>query len=150
VAAGVAVAIAFVAVAVRLIRGRPRSARGAAKNPQRPVTGEVVRLPVAQHPARLEEAAGAAHLLPPVSTLTTRALGEEWVRTTAELAGWLSPAARASLVSRRQEALDELERRDPDGFERWLAAGPAGGSDPAEFVRGGPARPGWIADSDAA
>jgi hypothetical protein len=151
VAAGVAVGIAFVAVAIRLIRGRrPRSAPGAATTPQRPVTGEVVRLPVTQHPARREASAGAGHLLPPVSTLTTRALGDEWVRTTAELAGWLSPAARASLVSRREEVLDELERRDPDGFGLWLAAGPAGGSDPAEFVRGGPARPGSIADTDAA
>jgi hypothetical protein len=84
----------------------------------------------------------------PVAALSTRALGQEWVRTTAALAGRLSPAARASLVGRREEALDELERRDSDGFARWLVAGP--GSDPADFVRDGPARRGPVADTDAA
>ena len=78
-------------------------------------------------------------------TLTTRALGDEWLRTTAALTGRLTPAARAALVTRREEALDELERRDPDGFDRWLAAGPVRGSDPADFVRGGPARRGPVA-----
>jgi hypothetical protein len=62
----------------------------------------------------------------------------------------LSPVARQTLVARREETLDELERRDPDGFARWLAAGPAAGSDPADFVRGGPAHRGPVADTDAA
>ncbi len=52
--------------------------------------------------------------------------------------GWLDAAARRSIVERREATLDELERRDPAGFGRWLAAGPAPGSDPADFVRGGP------------
>jgi hypothetical protein len=52
------------------------------------------------------------------------------------LSAKLQPAARAAIVRRRQETLDELERRDPDGFARWLAGGPAPGSDPARFVRG--------------
>jgi hypothetical protein len=58
--------------------------------------------------------------------------------------------ARQWLVARREEALDELERRDPDGFARWLAAGPNRASDPADFVRGGPAHRGPVADTDAA
>jgi hypothetical protein len=74
-------------------------------------------------------------LLPPVPQLSTRALGQEWVRTSGVLAGRLDPAVRAALVRRRQEALDELELRDPDGFARWLIAGPVPGSDPAEYVR---------------
>jgi hypothetical protein len=74
-------------------------------------------------------------LLPPVEQLTTRALGREWLRSTAALAGRLEPVVRASLVRRREDALDELERRDPDGFARWMAAGPAPGSDPADWLR---------------
>jgi len=70
----------------------------------------------------------------PVSKLTTSALGGEWLRTTSALAGRLQPAARASIVRRRQETLDELERRDPVGFARWMAGGPAPGSNPAQFV----------------
>jgi hypothetical protein len=85
------------------------------------------------------DVAGAARVLPPVSALPTDALGREWLRTSAALAGRLEPAARSSIVRRRQAALDELERRDPDGFARWLAAGPAPGSDPARYVGGGPA-----------
>ncbi|WP_448625596.1 hypothetical protein [Geodermatophilus sp. URMC 64] len=87
-------------------------------------------------PAGRPDAGGAARLTAPVSDLPTAALGREWVRTTAALAGWLEPAARESLVRRRQEALDELERRDPEGFASWLADGPQPGSDPAEYVRG--------------
>jgi hypothetical protein len=71
----------------------------------------------------------------PVAQLTTSALGGEWLRTTSALAGRLQPAARASIVRRRQETLDELERRDPAGFARWMAGGPAPGSNPAQFVQ---------------
>jgi hypothetical protein len=78
---------------------------------------------------------GPVDLLPPVPTLSTRALGQEWLRTSAILAGRLDPAARAVLVGRRQEALDELELRDPAGFARWMLAGPVPGSDPADYVR---------------
>ncbi len=86
----------------------------------------------------------------PVWTLTTPALGQEWLTTTAALAGRLEPAARQSLVDRRGDTLDELERRDPDGFARWLADGPARGSDPSDFVHGGPVLDGPAADTDAA
>ena len=80
-------------------------------------------------------ATGGARLLPPVSALTTRALGREWLRTTTALAGRLDPAARESIVRRREDALDELERRDPVGFARWIAEGPQPGSDPADYLR---------------
>jgi len=97
-----------------------------------------------------EPARGVAGLLVPVTALSTEALGQEWTRTTAVLAGRLDPTTRQSLVLRRGEALDELERRDPAGFARWLAAGPALGTDPAAFVRGGPVSGGTVADTDAA
>jgi hypothetical protein len=61
-------------------------------------------------------------------------LGRAWVRSSAALSSTRDPVARARLVSRRQQALDELERRDPDGFARWLAAGATIDSDPARWV----------------
>jgi hypothetical protein len=71
----------------------------------------------------------------PVAGLSTRDLGREWLLTNGLLACALQPAAREALVLRRQETLDELERRDPEGFARWLSqAGPT--SDPADFVQG--------------
>ena len=139
--AAVLVLAALTAVALRWGRGeRVRAASPGTRG----TAAEVVRLPVGPpHPGL----AGDSRMLP-VTALSTRALGEEWLRTTAALAGRLSAAARASLVGRREEVLDELERRDPAGFARWLVAGAA--SDPADFVRGGPAQRGPVADTDAA
>jgi hypothetical protein len=77
-----------------------------------------------------------AHPQPPVSLLPTSDLGSEWLRTTSALACQVDAAARQNIIRRRQETLDELERRDPAGFARWLAAGAASDSDPATFVRG--------------
>jgi hypothetical protein len=108
---------AAAALALWLLRERRRAAARAGR-PEPPVPLWAVR------PDRAEL---------PVGALPTAVLGEEWLRTTAALAGRLDPAARQAVVRRRQETLDELERRDPDGFARWLAAGTGG--DPALFVR---------------
>jgi hypothetical protein len=74
--------------------------------------------------------------LPPVTALSTEDLGREWLESTTLLAGRLEPAVRTAIVRRRQDALDELERRDPEGFLRWLTTGPVLDRDPAPFVRG--------------
>jgi hypothetical protein len=145
VAALVVVTAVLAVVALRWARGK-RSSSAPTGDRGQPASGDVVRLPAGPQPP---SPTGDSRFLP-VEALTTRALGDEWLRTTAALAGRLTPAARAALVARREEALDELERRDPDGFDRWLAAGPVRGSDPADFVRGGPGRRGPVADSDAA
>jgi hypothetical protein len=78
-------------------------------------------------------------VLPPVSSLSTEALGREWVRTTTALAGPLDAGTREAIVVRRQQTLDELERRDPDGFARWLSGVPMPGSDPSGDLRHGDA-----------
>jgi hypothetical protein len=104
----------------------PAPAGGTTPAPPRPVTG-----------ARPAETVGTVTYLPPVATLPTAALGREWLSTTTALAGRLHPAARQSIVRRRQETLDELERRDPDGFARWLAEGSLD-SDPARYLAEGP------------
>ena len=134
-------ALVVVAMLVYLRRSRPRAADR--------VGGGILRM--APRPVGSATAAPALPtLLPPVATMSTESLGQEWTRTTALLAGRLDPAARQALVLRREEALDELELRDPAGFARWLLAGPAGAGDPAAFVRGGPVHRGPVADTDAA
>jgi hypothetical protein len=110
----------------------------------------VTRLPSADRPVPIDASSEPARLLPPFTTLTTAELGQEWLRTTAVLGGRLDDGVRQSLVARREEALDELERRDPAGFARWLAAGPTLTSDPAGYVAGGPLRGDPAADTDAA
>jgi hypothetical protein len=75
--------------------------------------------------------------LPPVSSLSTGDLGREWIRTSTALNGPLDARTRTEIVVRRQETLDELERRDPDGFARWLAGLPLAGSDPSGDLRHG-------------
>jgi hypothetical protein len=83
--------------------------------------------------------AGPTLLMPPVGGLSTRAVGDEWLHTTALLDARLDPVIRRAIVARRESLLDELERRDPVGFARWLADGPVPASDPAEHVRDLPA-----------
>ncbi len=58
---------------------------------------------------------------------------------TTALSGPLDARSREAIVARRQEALDELERRDPEGFARWLAGVPLPGSDPSGDLRHGDA-----------
>ena len=96
--------------------------------------------PPARAPRLADVAAGRpVVVLPPVSTLSTEALGREWVRTTTALAGPLDAGTREAIVVRRQQTLDELERRDPDGFARWLSGVPLPGSDPSGDLRHGDA-----------
>jgi hypothetical protein len=71
----------------------------------------------------------------PVAQLATSALAIEWRQTTVALAGPLAPRTRQALVQRRQEALDEFERRDPIGFARWLAVGAPPDGDPADYLQ---------------
>ncbi len=77
---------------------------------------------------------GDAPVLVPVSALSTDQLGREWLRTSSALAGQLAPATREAVAARRQDTLDELERRDPVGFARWLADDSPVSRNPAEYV----------------
>ena len=131
-----------------LLRAQRRGA-GTASAGTPPVAPAPTSWPAPVSPSRGSGWADRGRL--PVSALPTEVLGREWLRTTAALSGRLDPAARQTIVRRREETLDELERRDPGGFARWLAAGP--GSDPAQFVRGdvrGDIRGDTAAGTDAA
>jgi hypothetical protein len=150
---GVAALVVGTALAVWLVRAAMR-ARHAGPRPSSGSTSPApyeVLLSLAQPEPPSERRSpfvGCADLLPPVATLGTATLGQEWLTTTAALAGRLTPRTRESLVGRREEVLDELERRDPDGFARWLAERPTGASDPADYVRGGPVHDGPPAGTD--
>jgi hypothetical protein len=84
---------------------------------------------------RIGSVGSARSVLPPVRMLSGRALGEEWLRTTALLDAAPEPLTREAVAARRAAVLDELERRDPEGFARWLALGTDRGSNPAEFLQ---------------
>lgn len=116
-----AAALSVVAVGGAVVVAVRHGKRAAAPRP---------KIPAAPVPDLQEADAGG-----PVPGLTTQALGREWLRTTALLGGALLPEDRAALVRRRQEALDELERRDPEGFGRWLSVG-GPEADPADYVQG--------------
>jgi len=49
-------------------------------------------------------------------------------------------AGRVRLVEARAGYLDELERRHPAGFARWMAGGARAASDPARYVHQAPDR----------
>ena len=87
---------------------------------------------------RIGSAGSARTVSPPVRILSSRSLGEEWLRTTALLDAAPEPLTREAIAGRRASVLDELERRDPEGFARWLAHGADRGSNPAEFLREAP------------
>jgi hypothetical protein len=154
-AGGVVAAFAVLAVLlVLLIRwgrsGRLAAAAGHPLGAPRAPTGSPVRLLPVPPPDGAEAPwQEPVPSLAPVTDLPTRELGREWTRTTQALAGRLDPRVRALLVQRRQETLDELERRDTDGFARWLAVGPVADSDPADYVRGDRRQDG-AAETDAA
>jgi hypothetical protein len=49
-------------------------------------------------------------------------------------------ASQAALITLRQLYLDELERRDPVGFARWIASGARPASDPSRYLTKEPRR----------
>jgi hypothetical protein len=116
---GFAAGGALVRWALRSVRTRGRTAGGEGR-------GRAVVVPLAGADAGW------------VRRLSVEALGREWLRTSTALAQVHGPVAREALVNRRGEALDELERRDPAGFARWLAEGATVDSDPARYVSGDP------------
>ncbi|MDT0275836.1 hypothetical protein [Blastococcus goldschmidtiae] len=125
---------ALLAAAAVLLH-RPDPSRAAPALPDEP-EGPVVLSPL--HPAaptfRIGSVGSVRAALPPVRALSARSLGEEWLRTTAVLDASPEPGTREAVAARRQSVLDELERRDPAGFARWLAHGTDRSSNPADFV----------------
>lgn len=83
--------------------------------------------------------APTARLVPvvPVGTLPTEELCLAWRRSYLQLQRAADEPTRQQLVRARQAYLDELERRDPPGFIRWLASGARPGGDPSRYLTAG-------------
>ncbi len=80
----------------------------------------------------------AAVTLPASSTLVadmgTEELCVAWRRSYYQLVLATDEPARRLVVQRRQEFLDEIERRDGRGFRRWLDSGARAGGDPGPYL----------------
>jgi hypothetical protein len=70
----------------------------------------------------------------PVAALATEDLCVAWRRSYFLLLLATDETARRLVVQRRQDFLDELERRDRRGFLRWLDSGAKAGSDPSPYL----------------
>jgi hypothetical protein len=73
----------------------------------------------------------------PVAELATEDLCVAWRRSYFLLLLATDERARRLVVQRRQDFLDEIERRDRRGFLRWLDSGAKAGSDPAPYLTTG-------------
>jgi len=65
---------------------------------------------------------GAALGLHPAIQRGTEQLCLDWQTSYAALQRAGSPSTRMRIIAARQRCLDELERRDPDGFSDWIAS----------------------------
>ncbi|MGZ0153023.1 hypothetical protein ACXJJ3_38600 [Kribbella sp. WER1] len=70
----------------------------------------------------------------PEATASTDQLCRQWKDSYAALSRARTSEARLRVVVARQHCLDELERRDPDGLQAWLASSAGAGSDPQPFL----------------
>ncbi|MFI5695302.1 hypothetical protein ACIA58_25845 [Kribbella sp. NPDC051586] len=68
-----------------------------------------------------------------IANAGTTELCRQWLESYGELRRATSQAARLRVVMARQRCLDELERRDPDGLQAWLASTASAGGDPRRF-----------------
>jgi hypothetical protein len=93
---------------------------------QRLSYGEIVQLSVSD---RLEDAKLIESLRCPLSI---EELCRAWCETTTTLAEGAGLRDRQAVAEVRRICLDEFERRNPAGFQRWIEAGAAG--DPGSFL----------------
>jgi hypothetical protein len=86
--------------------------------------------------AGISEVMPAAEQPPPLTleALSTQELCLAWRRSYLALLDVTSYPARCTIVRMRECLLDELERRDRDGFTRWLDSGARAGSDPGRYL----------------
>ncbi len=124
-AAGTSVVVILLLVlavrALRALRQLPRSAptTGGRSDDPRPTP-----LPPPDVPERLPDAAD----------LPTPALCRAWQRSYFTLLDMPDGPTREDIAAWRGSLLDELERRDPIGFDRWMHSGARAGSDPARYL----------------
>jgi hypothetical protein len=102
----------------------------------------VVGLGASYHRRAPAPAAAEPHAVPrspppPVADMATEDLCVAWRRSYFLLHLAVDERTRRLVVQRRQDFLDEIERRDRRGFLRWLDSGAKAGSDPAPYLTHG-------------
>jgi hypothetical protein len=70
----------------------------------------------------------------PVAGMATEELCTAWRRSYFHLLLATDERTHRLVVQRRQDFLDEIERRDRRGFLRWLDSGARAGSDPGPYL----------------
>jgi len=73
---------------------------------------------------------------PSLTGLTNAQLARQWQTSYAELAIARDPATLDRVCALRRQQLDEIERRDPTGFHRWISSGYWVRGDSAPFLGG--------------
>jgi hypothetical protein len=89
---------------------------------------------VAPHPEPHDRSAPRPVPPVPVAEMATEDLCVAWRRSYFLLILATDEQARRRVVQRRQDFLDEIERRDRRGFLRWLDSGAKAGSDPSPYL----------------
>jgi hypothetical protein len=70
------------------------------------------------------------------SSLSNAELCHAWRASHRAMLMSHNPAVRSRIAAARGRYLDEFQRRDPDGFERWMSGEAAGSVDPERFLSG--------------
>jgi hypothetical protein len=124
----------------RVGAGQPATGGPAAPTPRsgpRSAPGCNTRSTVARRTT--PDASAAAEPVPPpaldLKSMTTTELVLTWRRSYSEFMRVRSAQQLAALAARRQQLLDELERRDSTGVERWLRSGARAASDPSRYLQ---------------
>lgn len=79
-----------------------------------------------------DRSAGAAQ----ARELTTLELCRQWQDSYQALREAPTLALRLQIIEARELCLDELERRNPDGLQAWLASSASAAGDPSRFLTG--------------
>ncbi|MGZ4470095.1 MAG: hypothetical protein ACXVXB_16545 [Nocardioidaceae bacterium] len=103
------------------------AARDATDSAPPPSAPAPVPAPPAQRPAV------SAAPEPPVQDMDEAALLRAWRASSVAMARTGTREGRLRLAQRRQDYLDELEKRDPERFAAWLATRPRVDDDPTAF-----------------
>ncbi|WP_410645595.1 hypothetical protein [Amycolatopsis sp. lyj-346] len=88
----------------------------------------------ARNPHDVQASATSPASSVPVAEMATDELCMAWRRSYYLLFVTPDDSAHQRVVQRRQDFLDEIDRRDRRGFLRWLDSGAKAGSDPAPYL----------------
>ena len=85
-------------------------------------------------PRRCARGHVAATVEAPLSSLSNTQLARAWQSSYADLTAAHDPITLGRVCTVRKQQLDEIERRDPTGFHRWISSGYWVRGDSAPFL----------------